>query len=84
MEHLIAGSRWANSDHVFATNIGTPIEAAAVTRAFQRALRRAALPHSRFHDLRHASATYLLSLGMTLEVVMNLFGLCSIRLNSFT
>jgi integrase len=84
MERLVAGSRWANADHVFATTIGTPIEAAAVTRAFQRALRRAALPHSRFHDLRHAAATYLLAQGMTLEDVKNLLGHSSITLTSNT
>ncbi|MFV2064644.1 MAG: site-specific integrase [Chloroflexota bacterium] len=60
MERLVAGSRWVDSGHVFATTIGTPVEAAAVTRAFKRALMRAGLPHSRFHDFRHAVATFLL------------------------
>jgi len=63
-----------DSDHVFATTIGTPIEAAAVTRSFQCSLARAGLPHSRFHDLRHAAATFLLAQGFTLEDVKNLLG----------
>jgi len=74
MERLVAGSRWVDSDHVFATTIGTPIEAAAVTRSFQCSLARAGLPHSRFHDLRHAAATFLLAQGFTLEDVKNLLG----------
>jgi integrase len=84
MERLVAGSRWVDSGHVFTTTIGTPIEAAAVTRAFKRALGRAGLPHSRFHDLRHAAATFLLAQGFTLEDVKNLLGHSSIVLTSNT
>jgi integrase len=84
MERLVAGSRWVDSGHVFTTTIGTPIEAAAVTRAFKRALALAGLPHSRFHDLRHAAATFLLAQGFTLEDVKNLLGHSSIVLTSNT
>jgi integrase len=84
MERLVAGSRWVHSGHVFATTIGTPLEAAVVTRAFQRALERAGLPKSRFHDLRHAAATFALAQGFTLEDVKNLLGHSSIVLTSNT
>ena len=83
-ERLLAGARWVDSGHVFTTTIGTPIEAAVVTRAHQRALVRAGLPHSRFHDLRHAAATFLLAQGFTLEDVKNLLGHSSITLTSNT
>jgi len=73
-----------DSGHVFTTTIGTPMEAAVVTRALQRALGRARLPHSRFHDLRHAAATFLLAQGFTLEDVKNLLGHSSIVLTSNT
>jgi integrase len=55
-----------------------------VTRAFQAALGRAGLPPSRFHDLRHAAATFLLAQGMTLEDVKQLLGHSSITLTSNT
>ena len=55
-----------------------------VTRGFQRALERAGLPHCRFHDLRHAAATFLLAQGFTLEDVKNLLGHSSIVLTSNT
>jgi integrase len=84
MERLMAGSRWVDTGHVFTTTIGTPLEAAVVTRAFQRALSRAGLPRSRFHDLRHAAATFALSQGFTLEDVKNLLGHSSIVLTSNT
>jgi len=84
LERLGAGSRWVDSGHVLATTIGTPIEAAAVTRAFGRALARAGLPHSRLHDLRHAAATFLLAGGFGLEDVKDLLGHSSIVLTSDT
>jgi len=84
MDRLVAGSRWVDSGHVFTTTIGTPLHAATVTRAFQAALDRAGLPRSRFHDLRHAAATFLLAQGMTLEDVKQLLGHSSITLTSNT
>jgi len=84
MERLVAGSRWQDTGHVFATTIGTPIEAARVTRSFALALERAGLHHIRFHDLRHAAATFLLAQGMTLEDVKNQLGHSSIVLTSNT
>ncbi|MDP9224647.1 MAG: site-specific integrase [Actinomycetota bacterium] len=84
MERLVAGSRWVDSGHVFTTTIGTPLHAATVTRTFQAALERAGLPRSRFHDLRHAAATFLLAQGMTLEDVKQLLGHSSITLTSNT
>ena len=84
MDRLLAGSRWVDSGHVFTTTNGTPLDAATVTRAFQRALAHAGLPHCRFHDLRHAAATFLLAQGFTLEDVKNLLGHSSIVLTSNT
>ena len=42
------------------------------------------LPRSRFHDLRHAAATFLLAQGFTLEDVKTLLGHSSIVLTSNT
>jgi integrase len=83
-ERLVAGSHWVDSGHVFTTTIGTPIEAGAVWHAFHAALDRAELPSSRFHDLRHAAATFALSQGFTLEDVKQLLGHSSIVLTSNT
>jgi integrase len=84
MERLVAGSRWVDTGHVFATSVGTALDAAAVTRSLQRLLVRAGLPQSRFHDLRHAAATFLLAQGFMLEDVKNLLGHSSIVLTSNT
>ena len=69
MERLVAGSRRVDSAHVFSTTIGTPIEPGAVSRAFHAALDHAKPSPNRFHDLRHAAATFALSQGFTLEDV---------------
>jgi integrase len=69
MERFVAGVRWVDSGFVFTSTIGTPLEAARVTRAFHVALDRSGLPGGRFHDMRHAAATFMLSQGATLEDV---------------
>jgi integrase len=84
MERLVAGSRWTDTGHVFTTSVGTPLHASRVVRAYHDALDRAGLPRSRFHDLRHATATYLLSRGMTLQDVKEQLGHSSIVLTSNT
>jgi integrase len=66
------------------TTIGTPLHPATVTRAFKAARERAELPHSRFHGLRHAAATFHLAQDMTLEDVKRLLGHSSITLTSKT
>ena len=73
LDRLVAGSRWTDSGHVFATMLGKPHHAATITRGFQDALDRAELPHARFHDLRHSAATFLCA-GFDLEDVKNLLG----------
>jgi integrase len=35
-----------------------------ITMSFQRAIKRAGLPHFRFHDLRHYSASMMHALGI--------------------
>jgi integrase len=84
MDRLVAGSRWSDSGHVFATMLGRPHDAATISRAFDQALARAELPHTRFHDLRHSAATFLLSQGIGLEDVKNLLGHSTIVLTSNT
>ena len=84
MDRLVAGSRWTDSDDVFATMLGKPHHAATITRALQDALDHAGLPPVRLHDLRHSAATFLLAQGFGLEDVKNLLGHSTIVLTSNT
>ena len=43
-------------------------------RSFRRILTKAELPIIRFHDLRHSTASLLLSLGVHAKIVQELLG----------
>jgi integrase len=68
------------ADLVFTTTLGTPLDGITVTRRFQQILRRTGLRHQRFHDLRHACASLLLTQGVSARVVMETLGHSEIRL----
>jgi integrase len=72
---LKAGAAWENHDYVFCTPLGkhlTPGHDALVQ--LKKLLVKAGLPAIRFHDLRHSSASLLLSLGVHPKVVQELLG----------
>ena len=75
-ERLRVGSLWAGNRWglVFCNELGEPLDGIAVTRAFQRKLADLSLPAQRFHDLRHAAATFLIAQGVQLRVVMEILG----------
>jgi integrase len=74
-ERLRLGEAWKDHDLVFFNEVGRPLDPANVThRSFQRILRRAGLPHIRFHDLRHTTAILLLGQGVHPKVVADLLG----------
>jgi integrase len=72
---LKAGATWEHHDYVFCTPLGkhlTPGHDALVQ--LKKLLVKAGLPAIRFHDLRHSSASLLLSLGVHPKVVQELLG----------
>lgn len=73
-ERQLAGSRWINSGLVFTSSIGTPLDERNVRRSFKETLRAAELPDLRLHDLRHTTATLLLTQGVHPRVVMETLG----------
>ena len=73
-ERIAAGPVWQDLGFVFASPIGTPLDASAVTHRFHRQLAAAGLPRQRFHDLRHACASYLLAANVPMKVVQEILG----------
>ena len=70
-----AGSLWQDSDLVFTSTAGTPVDVGNLTyRSFRPLLMRADLPQIRFHDLRHTCATLLLSKGTHPKIVQEMLG----------
>lgn len=56
-----------------------PINFEGVKSGFRRARVKAGMPEVRFHDLRHACATILLSLNVPLDVVRDILGHTTIK-----
>jgi integrase len=75
----LGGKNYHNSDYVCVWDDGRPLEPDYVTSRFGRFLKDKNLPHIRFHDLRHSSASLLVNSGYTLEEVMKWLGHASIR-----
>jgi len=79
-ERQFAGDRWQESDLIFPSTIGTPMEPRNVIRHFKDTLREAFLPNVRFHDLRHTAATLMLQQGTHPKIVQERLGHASISL----
>lgn len=73
-------SQKRNQGLMFTTSHGTPFSPRNVIRYFKQALRDAGLPEIRFHDLRHTSASLLLSAGVHPKVVQEMLGHSQINL----
>jgi len=77
----ILGDRYQDQGLVFATDTGGPINPSNLRqRSFMPLLKRAGLPHMRFHDLRHTCATLLLSRGVHPKFVQELLGHATIAI----
>jgi integrase len=81
LEEMLRASSYEDSDLVFATRKGTPLDAQnIVNRHFKPLLKHAALPNIRWHDLRHTCATLLLGRGVHPKLVQHLLGHASITM----
>jgi integrase len=65
-------ARWQDHGLLFPTSKGTPISARNLVRRFKTILETHELPDIRFHDLRHTTATLLITLGVHPRVVMEI------------
>jgi integrase len=65
----------ADDDLVFGNpHTGTPLDGAALLRAFQRALKRAHVRQVRFHDLRHTFGTRMAAAGVPMRTLQEWMG----------
>ena len=65
---------------VFARPDGRPLSVSIVGKAWARLNERAGVPRVRFHDLRHAAATLMLSRGVHPKVVSEMLGYATIAI----
>lgn len=73
-ERLLAGDRWRDTGHVFASTIGTPLDPRNVIRAWHRLLAQANVTRRPFHTCRHTAASLLLAEGVPLKIVQEVLG----------
>lgn len=84
-ERAFWGDEWQEHDLLFPAERGTPMEPRNLHRHFKIALKRAGLPETtRFHDLRHSCATFLIAQGVHPRVVMEILGHSQISLTMNT
>ncbi|MBQ3178329.1 MAG: site-specific integrase [Clostridia bacterium] len=68
------GSAYKESDYIFVWADGTPYRPDYVTRAFGKVLEKKGLPHIRFHDIRHSTASILYDKGWDLKDIQEWLG----------
>ncbi len=83
-EQLAVGPEWVESDLVFTTRYGKPIDPDNFARSFHRLCARADLGHWTPHELRHSAASIMLAQGTPLWVVSEVLGHASIAITKDT
>lgn len=68
------GANWYESDYVFTTRSGRPVEPRNLYRSFGRIAAAAGLPRIRLHDTRHGCASLLFAAGVAPRTVMEILG----------
>jgi integrase len=82
IHHLDSQNR--NQGLMFVTSNGTPYSPRNFFRDFKKQLHAAGLPDIRFHDLRHTTATLLLSQNVHPKIVQEMLGHSQISLTMDT
>ncbi|MBA7589176.1 Tyrosine recombinase XerC [subsurface metagenome] len=77
-ERLLLGKPLSEDDLVFGNVGGTPMDPGTLTHSFARIARKAGLPGTRFHDLRHTFASLMLLVGVHVKVVSEMLGHSSV------
>lgn len=76
------GECYQDSNYVFTTQIGTHIDVTNLSHAWDRILKKAELPHKKFHALRHTYATKLFENKVELKTASKLLGHSSIEMTA--
>jgi integrase len=69
-----AGKLWVDSEMVFTTSIGTPVDQTNNLKKFKSFILEKGLRYIRVHDLRHSSAVMALEAGASIESISQALG----------
>lgn len=81
-ERLKLGKAWTNSDHIFTSSVGTPIDPRNMYREFRELCQDAGIGEWHPHELRHSAASLMLAQGVKIQVVSEVLGHSSIRMTA--
>lgn len=81
-QRILLGSKYIVNDNVFVTEIGNIMHPDTITSWFAKFIEKNKLRKIRFHDLRHTSATILLSEGINIKAVSKQLGHNNISITS--
>jgi integrase len=73
-EKKFLGSYYQDNDYICKYPDGKPVSIFTLDDSFSRHLKKYNLPHIRFHDLRHSTASYLLKIGVSLPEISEWLG----------
>ena len=77
-QKILLGKPLTGDDLVFAHPDGAPLDPGTVGHTFSDVLKKAGIPHIRFHDLRHTHATLMLKSAVHPKVVSERLGHASV------
>jgi len=84
-DRLAAGSKWNNARNlIFTGQTGKPLTGSQVRRTFNKLLKQAEVNPITFHELRHSTATLLLSLNVQHGIVKDVLGHANIGITMDT
>jgi integrase len=69
-----AGAAYTDHGYLIADALGRPVTPMHLTDTFRKIARRANLPTTRLHDLRHSCASWLFAQGVDLRTVSSILG----------
>ena len=72
------GKPLSEDDLVFSNVDGTPVDPGTLTHNFARIAKKAGIPDTRFHDLRHTFASLMLLAGIHPKIVSEMLGHSSV------
>jgi integrase len=70
----LAAAEWTDTDLIFTTGEGRPIQPRVLSRAFDVLQRKAAVPRIRLHDLQHSHASLLFNDGKNIKMISQRLG----------
>jgi integrase len=81
---LKAGTAWQDRNLVFCNSHGDYTDPNYLLYIYDKLLDKAGLSHMRFHNLRHSAATFLLAMGVHVNIVQELLGHSSTNMTQNT